>query len=175
MSEITLSGGAFPYLEVAWVCAPNAVGQSVTANASPMVCTLDTVVNNTASGSGEVFNGIVVASNQIQNVPLGQYIYEIEIPYIDLVASLSYHQVISYFRNITDNSFIRRSRKFTAHAYGGIASMSGQFKITASKFLDVRFSTSQGGLTIGNNGFSNFTTSTAGEDQRTTVKLWKVA
>jgi hypothetical protein len=164
---------AVPYLEVGWVCAPNAAGQSITANTITTL-TLDTVVQDTSS------LGVTVGSNQIQNLPAGTYYFEAEVT-VD-ANTTSYATGCLGLYNVSDSSYIRRTEKCFGRG-NAPSSLSydfgGQFKIESSKNLDLRIICANNSIvhcsTNSNAATSVMTVSTAGADQRTTIKLWKVA
>ena len=168
---LPFGGFAVPYFEAAWKTAPNTAGQSLIANTFATL-TLDTVIVNTASGTGEIFNGVIVSSNQIQNLPAGTYYFETHELCLDFTASNG--DVIVQLYNASDTSVIKAGKLSYdgTTGYSGSSFISGQFKITAAKNISLR-AISGAAVDVGK-GSVAFTDSTAGADQRTTLKLWKI-
>lgn len=160
---------AVPYLEVAWKTAPNAAGQSVSAN-TLTVLTLDSIIQNTASAVGEAFNGVTVASNKVQGVPSGAYYFEAEIA----LSTPNTCSAIFGLRNATDVSILKAGKTLFNADYSVPKRISGQFELSAAKDLELVLMTGTA-KTVGVETTGNITDSTAGLDQRTTLQLWKIA
>ena len=160
----------FPYLEVAWLCAPNAAGQSISAN-SPTTLTLTDIIR----ALGGIWSGISVTSNQLTGVPAGRYSYEALVRFCDDAASGNSSYILSLF-NVTDSSIISNGGDGVWDYYGGLCTLRGQFELANPKTLDLRILA--GRSTVVHNKYGSastaFTLSTAGLDQRTTLKLQKI-
>jgi hypothetical protein len=162
-----LSGGPYPYLEYAWVTAPNTAGQSITANTITTL-TLDTKVSD--SGNYGSLN-----SNQL-TLSAGTYYYEVNAP-IGGTPSSAPVVIIGLYNN-TSSSWISRiqSINYTGGntSFGNI--LCGQFTISTSSAVTIQTAMSLTG-SVGSGYYSatSLTLSTAGVDQRTTIKLWKLA
>lgn len=169
LSNYLLSGGVKPYLEFGWVTAPNAAGQVLTNNTLTTL-TIDTKIVDTGSNGS-------ISGNQI-TLNSGTYYYEI---YVPLVSNGSNYNalILSLRKNpLTTPEFI------STKGFQGYANtfpdkkLNGQFTINSTTLFDI---TAIGIADVasciirtaaGNTAFSN---STAGADQRTTLKLWKLA
>ncbi len=170
MNLSSIITGVPEYIEYGWVTAPNAAGQSIAANTITTL-TIDTAVSATAIAG--TYSSI--ASNQI-TLSAGTYYFE---------ASVSTRQTSSYsgsgllsLYNTSDSSYITRGRIWDSYAgqpYSAFGTIKGQFAITSQKTFDLRILTTLA-CTIDNGaaGFALSTLSTAGADQRTTMKLWKL-
>jgi hypothetical protein len=154
------TGGVKPYLEYGWVCAPNTAGQSIAANTITTL-TIDTEIADTGNFGS-------IASNQI-TLAAGTYYFEANtffntINAGGIIIGLFNNSASSYISRTGNNSY-RSSQTF----------LRGQFVIAASSILSLRFIATNGGV-ISNSGDGNaYTDATAGADQRTTLKLWKLA
>lgn len=160
----------FPYLEVAWVCAPNAAGQSISANTETTLTLTDIV-----RAIGSVWSGVVVSSNQIQNVPAGVYAYELKVPIRD--TNNSNGAILIGVHNVSSSTRISRAgaAKYTMAGY--VPEANGEFSLSSPSTLDARIlvGTTSGAWAIDNgSGTAVFSDSTAGADQRTTLKLRKI-
>jgi hypothetical protein len=164
-----IGGGAKPYLEYAWVTAPNTAGQPITANTiTPL--TIDTPVSATAIAG--TYSSI--ASNQI-TLAAGTYYFKghTTSQYTDAYASPSSGWGLY---NITSSSYVTRRGRIYMYGYSGNYDIEGQFTIASSSVFDLRLWTNVSGLVIADGNSNGFSTiSTAGADQRTTLKLWKLA
>lgn len=162
----SLLGNQIPdYLEYGWVCAPNTAGQSITANTITTL-TLDTEV----ADAGEFGS---ISSNQVTLGP-GTYYYEASTGFQS--STQTYACLILSLYNTTDSVFVGRHPFELYAANTGGPELSGQFTITSSKTFELRaLATSQTGtIQIKSAGGTvAFTNSTAGADQRTTLKLWR--
>jgi hypothetical protein len=168
MKLSTLYTAVPDYIEVGWVCAPNAASQSISANTITLL-TLDTEVQDTG-------NLVSAPSNNLLTIPAGTYYFE---AYSDIRATNSTFngsdgRIFSLWNN-SDSQYITRQRKFIGYgtAIDPDARINGQFVISSSKDIGLRVLLSMGGQ-VGQAANSAHTTSTAGADQRTTIKLWKL-
>ena len=165
LSNYLLSGGVKPYLEYGWVTAPNAARQSISANTITTL-TIDTEVADTGNNGS-------ISGNQI-TLNAGTYYFKLS-AYIFSLASNDVHTILSLY-NVSDNQYISKSALTQAGSstYNAAPQLDGQFTIASSKVFDIRLITN-GSSNNGSGGFTQFTLSTAGADQRTTIKLWKLA
>lgn len=155
------------YLEYAWVVAPNAAAQSITAN-TVTTLTIDTEV-------ADYGNHGSIAGNQITLAP-GTYYFE---AYTNAApaSNVSVTSCLSLY-NVTAASYISRSATQSVSVASGTfierIYVNGQFVINATSAFDLRL-IANGATTIKESpqGVS-FTLSTAGTSQRTTLKLWKL-
>lgn len=164
LSNYILNGGVKPYLEYGWVCAPNTAGQSITANTITTL-TIDTEVADTGNNGS-------ISGNQI-TLSAGTYYYNGIIPFGYSGSSYLAGAIVSLY-NITNSSYI--TRMSCGALYVTNNTIIGQFTILSTTVFEMRIISTNSGL-IGQNyyGSGNFTNTTAGADQRTTIKLWKLA
>jgi hypothetical protein len=163
MKLSTLYTAVPEYIEFAWLTAPNAAAQAISANTITTL-TLDTEVADTG--------GLVSApsSNQF-TLPAGTYYFEAQTNYNNNLGN--YNSGILALYNVTDSTYVSRSNKFDGTKYSTGIKNNGQFVIAAAKTLELRLATANAS-NISSTGFTAFTLSTAGTDQRTTIKLWKL-
>lgn len=159
-----ISGAVKPYLEYAWVCAPNAAGQSITAN-TVTTLTIDTEIADTG-GFGSI------DSNQI-TLAAGTYAFEV---WVRGDNSDQPYSVLGLY-NVTASEYVTRGGALISNAglRFDVFRLTGQMTLSVSTTLDLRILS--GGTFVVKNAASThvFTTSTAGLDQRATIKLWKLA
>lgn len=156
--------GNYPYLEYAWVTAPNVAGQNIAANTITTL-TVDTEIVDTGSHGS-------VAGNQI-TLAAGTYSY-IARTGVDFSGTGGNNAGALSLYNITNSRYISNIGPSSATgADYGFFRLEGQFTITSSTAFDVRIWIAEGGK-IRNSGGDNPTISTAGSDQRTTLQLWKI-
>jgi hypothetical protein len=162
-----LAAGAFPYLEYGWVCAPNAAGQSITANTITTL-TLDTEVQD-LGGHGSI------AGNQV-TLAAGTYYFEAKTD-SQYGAGGNYFDALFRLYNVTDSLIVTADKSLDN--FQGTKSqgyrLNGQFTIGSSKAFRLEWACSGFANVIGTGGNAAFTIATAGADQRTTLKLWKLA
>jgi hypothetical protein len=169
--DTLIGSGAKPYLEYGWVCAPNAAGQSITAN-TVTTLTVDTEVADSGNYGS-------VASNQI-TLASGTYYFKAQTP-VSSGAPTDGGRLIAILSlfNSTSSSYITRSSRSDGYATNvHLVSIEGQFTISSSSVFELRLlgQSYQGTLTIGEaSQYVALTNSTAGLNQRTTIKLWKLA
>jgi hypothetical protein len=159
------------YLEYAWVCAPNAAGQSVSANTITTL-TLDTEVVD-AGGHGSI------GSKQV-TLAAGTYAFEASTFARPSGGFSSFAALLSLY-NVSDSAYVTRGglkliSAYNANPVGLGGTINGQLTISASKSFDLRL-LSGAAVTVDNGYHTSAlsTLSTAGADQRTTLKLWKLA
>lgn len=159
--------GFYPFLEYAWVSAPNAATLALGAN-TLVILTLDTEVADTDTlGS--------IASNKV-TLPAGSYYFE---AYLPLTTKGAGTNVIFALWNDTDSAYVTRRRFSAQHVAGEFASdciIKGQFTIADSKDFELHAMASVDAEVAGStsSNITAFTDSTAGLDQRTTIQLWKL-
>lgn len=163
-----IGGGAKPYLEYGWVCAPNTAAQSVTAQTITTL-TIDTEVADTGNYGS-------VASNQV-TLAAGTYYFEAHATFNTGTGNTGQFNLALY--NNTSSSYVTRGSGMSgSYANGGwCAAIKGQFTIASSSAFSLLFlSALAANVTAnGHGGATQFTLATAGADQRTTIKLWKLA
>jgi len=162
------TGGVKPYLEYGWVCAPNTAGQSIAANTITTL-TIDTEVADTGNFGS-------IASNQI-TLAAGTYYFKARIPYVPTQGTYNGNTkaVFSLF-NVSDSAYVTRVNKVWIYFSTNDLhiEMEGQFTIPSAKAFTLRIANNEGGL-IGGAGNGAITLTGATDDQRTTLKLWKLA
>jgi hypothetical protein len=159
--------GTIPdYLEYAWVCAPNATAQALTANTLTTLTINSEVADYGGHGS--------IGSNQV-TLAAGTYAFQVLVPH-----TLWNDSLVAGLYNITESKWVSR-----CSARGGVANdagyrqthqmivVEGQFTIAASSVFEIQAFTNSLHTSIGN-ATSAFTLATAGLDQRTTLQLWKL-
>lgn len=160
------TGGVKPYLEYAWVCTPNTGGQGIAANTITGL-TMDTEVADTG-GFGSI------ASNQI-TLAAGTYYYDA----VTTSTSFSSDSVFALY-NVSTGTYISRMKQLGAAQgstgtnwyWSPILNLKGQFTVSAATSVALHFLCGMG-VAIG--AYSGIGNGTAGADQRTTIKLWKLA
>jgi len=163
LSNYLLSGGVKPYLEYGWVTAPNAARQSITANTITTL-TIDTEVADTGNNGS-------ISGNQI-TLNSGTYYFEAETSGYETGQSIAAQAIMSLF-NVTSGAYITRQLGNKGNILYLIdATINGQFTISINSTFELRILGGHG-ITIGT--LYNSTLTTAGADQRTTIKLWKLA
>jgi hypothetical protein len=166
LSNYLLSGGVKPYLEYGWVTAPNASGQSITDN------TITTLTINTEIA--DTGNNGSISGNQI-TLSSGTYYFEAYTH--GYSGSNNNIAIILSLENITDSSTISKRGTNTGNSsVSGATEINGQFTISTSKTFELR-AICVASMVISSNTYITplYTLSTAGADQRTTIKLWKLA
>jgi hypothetical protein len=158
------------YAEYAWVTAPNTAADTIT-NDTVTTLRLTNEIQD-AAGFG------TLASNQV-TLAAGTYLYKLLVP---VVASSGRNTAVAGLYNVTDSSWISRNKAPSEIATGSLVINEGQFVIASSKAVDCRIfvtSNTAGSIRVTNAAADqysqqDFTLSTAGVDQRTTLKLWKL-
>lgn len=162
-----LLGNQIPdYAEAVWLSAPNAAGQSVTANTITAL-TLDTLVKN---GFGASIGG-----NQV-TLPAGTYAFRVSLTFKRTVAN-NPPDMFCRLYNVNDSSIIdvESGNDFSesANYSGKMGSFYGQFTLNATKTIQVEVVFSEA-VTVGINGTTAFTLSTSGAQYRTKLQLWRL-
>ena len=160
--------GNYPYLEYAWVTAPNAAGQTITANTITTL-TIDTEVADTGNFGS-------ITSNQI-TLSAGTYQFEAN-THASAATNIGGNGTLALY-NITDNSYVSRgSSQSGGSDNNDNPILKGQFTVTTQKTFDLRYYNANAGAATCyiKNTISNETSTlnTANAEQRTTIKLWKV-
>ena len=163
--------GNYPYLEYAWVTAPNTAAQSIASDNTFKTLTL----NSEIADSGN--HGSLDAVTSRITLAAGTYRFEMSVPYKQTYNTNT--TVISMLFNITDNNPIRsNSHAVDSLGLTNTTILEGQFTISSQKVLELQ--------TLNNSAAANPvliksghmlvdpTNSSAGYDQRTTIRLWKV-
>jgi hypothetical protein len=171
-SLISSGGGSVPeYAVLAWVCSPNTAGQSPTID-DVTVLTIDTLVQPASLPSwltGPTSNRFSLAA--------GTYAFEIVVPIHSTTAG--YASVILGLRKdpLGTPSWVSvfSSGNLYNSALSSMTTHSDRITIDTTTTFDITVITK--GTTIIRSGVYNsaFTVSTSGADQRTTIKLWKLA
>lgn len=159
------ASGALPYIEAGWLVAANASHQTISANTITTI-NMDTVVHDTHS------LGVSVTSNELRNLPAGHYAYHGK-AHMGYAAAGS-QRAIMLLRNVSDTSYISSEAwQGEAGGYCWRLEISGRFKITATKNLDMQcLCDVTMGLGTGYNDSSVVhTNSTAGVDMRSKLRL----
>lgn len=161
--------GTTEYAEVVKSYAPNAAGQAIAANTLTTL-QLDSPTNNNITG-------LSVTSNQI-TLLAGTY----EIEALTTLTSLSSGQFFSFacLYNVTDASVISSGGASNGgNSVDVIPMVSTQITITSTKVIEFRCML---GTHASNDVYVSrnytpfaFTDSTAGLDQRTHIRIWKIA
>jgi len=153
------------YVEAAWVCAPNAAGQSITANTITTL-TLDTLVRNGIGAS--------IGSNQV-TLPAGTYAFRVSLTFKRTAAN-NPPDVFCRLYNFSDSSIIDAESgcdQSDGIAYSGkVGDFYGQFTLSATKIIQVEVAFSDA-VTVGISGTNAFTLATAGAQYRTKLQLWR--
>jgi hypothetical protein len=161
--------GNYPYLEYGWVCAPNTAPQAIASNTNTKLKINTEVADINSYGS-------IDAVNYQLRVVGGTYTFEITTAVGYQGAVSPSDSVILSLYNASTSSYITRSR-FIYNYYGTIgfnAMLNGQFTVDTSTLLEIYALTGRGSY-IGTVDSSNpFTGTNPLDDQRTTIKLWKV-
>ena len=160
-----IGSGARPYLEYGWVCAPNTAVQIPPANTITTL-TIDTEVADTGNFGS-------IASNQI-TLAAGTYYFKAYSPCSS--ASGYYGAGTLGLYNVTASKYITIGCQ-DATTGTGTFKVDGQFTIASPAVFELRVCA--GGSyawLVGNFGiYGQSSLATAGADQRTTLKLWKLA
>jgi hypothetical protein len=157
------------YIEFGWVTAPNAAGQSISANTITTL-TLNTEVADTGSL-------VSAPTSNTFTLPAGTYYFEAEMR-ARANSNAAASSVLALY-NTSDSAYVQRSGYRVNGSLGNNTTvithlLKGQFVYAAQKTFDLRF-LAGAAFTVDNNDLSaTFTNSTAGADQRTTIKLWKL-
>jgi hypothetical protein len=151
-----------PYLEYGWVTTPNTAGQSIPANTITTL-TIDTEVADTGNFGS-------IASNQI-TLAGGTYYFEGHVNLSNIGNSQGGNTLSLY--NVTSSQYVTRGGFSPNSAYSSNTQIKGQFTISNSATFELRILNNSGGSVQNHANLSS--NSTAGADQRTTLKLWKLA
>lgn len=162
-----IGGGAKPYLEYGWVTAPNTAGQSIAANTITTL-TIDTEVADTGNYGS-------IASNQI-TLAAGTYYFKANAPHGASSAGAPLLAILGLY-SVTGSTWVtKRQHSETNYAVPLQVEVDGQFTVGSSTVFELRMAGSKNfTVGMGYSNISDFTLATAGADQRTTIKLWKLA
>jgi hypothetical protein len=174
------TGGVKPYLEYGWVCAPNTAGQSIAANTITTLYLSNEIADTGNFGSlsaGTFPTGTASATSQI-TLAAGTYYFKSWIPITSSSESARINAITSVY-NVTSTSYVSRKEVSTSYVDNlKIAENDGQFTLAVQSSLELRLIAAihVGVIIVGNTTqYANFTGTTVGDDQRTTIKLWKLA
>lgn len=183
MKLSTLYTSVPEYIEFAWVPAnPSTAGDTITEQ-TVTTLRLDTEVQDTGSlvrAPGLSITGQAITANNFQ-LPAGTYYFEAYTK-LRVTAANSVGAILGLY-NTSDSRYETRSNQIVKGAISedkaGQVVCSGQFKITAAKNFDLRLLVTVEGasgtvIVDSGVGVETFSNTTAGADQRTTIKLWKV-
>lgn len=158
-----ISGSVKSYLEYGWVCAPNAAAQTV-ALETLTTLTIDTEVSD-VGGFGSV------AANQV-TLAAGTYSFEA----VTRCSTTGFAGLFGLY-NVTSSSFVTRTGPImtgdTRHAVSYL--LTGQMTLSVPTTLELRLLASAEAKILNSAGTGSSSDSTAGVDQRTTLKLWKLS
>jgi hypothetical protein len=170
LSNYLLSGGVKPYLEYGWVCAPNNTGQ-VIPNNTLTTLTIDTEVADTGNNGS-------ISGNQI-TLNAGTYYFIAEAFYGCGSSDTGRIAAIFSLYNSSDNQYITRSD--IGYNYATLVyrhNMQGQFTINSTKTIRLQLLANGYSNTITvspNTLYVSLSDTGTTNDQRTTIKLWKLA
>lgn len=169
------------YIEFGWVTAPNAGAQGINANTiTPL--NLNTEVTDTG-------NLVSAPSSNQFTLPAGTYYFEALTQLGVLRADTNIGAIFSLF-NVSDSIYISRASSggtsLEVLSHGGQYEyfsnpakekitrlpLNGQFVILTNKVFELRVLSNCDSSVC--SAVAAFTNSTAGADQRTTIKLWKL-
>ena len=155
-----------PYLEYGWVCAPNGPAQAITANV------ITTLSADTRISDVYGFGSINPSNGQL-TLSAGTYYFDITAP---ITTQGSAGNTILGLYNVTTSSFVSRISYNQFNYFVPLReTLKGQFTIVTQSTFDVRTLCNAAAVnqSVSNSGAQ--TNSTPGVDQRTTIKLWKLA
>jgi hypothetical protein len=168
LSSIT-GGGVNPYLEYAVVCPASATNQTIPQN-TVTTLTLDTEVTDTG--------GYGLLSNNRLSLSAGTYYFEANV-FAHGFGGQNGNGANFGLYNITSGNYVTRCYP-VSYVQGQCATLflKGQMTLSTAATFDLRiWANGNGGADIGgavtNDNISSI--SGAGTDQRTTIKLWKLA
>jgi hypothetical protein len=165
LSNYILNTGVKPYLEYAWVTAPNTVGQSITNNILNTL-TLNTEVADTGNNGS-------ISGNQI-TLAAGTYLFDISTFF---GPTQNYPWMVGmYLLDTGTGNYLAKTTQGSGSSDAGLNRFTGQFTISVSSVLEIQCMPKNNAV-VGSNWANegNFTNSTANLSQRTTIQLWKLA
>jgi hypothetical protein len=170
------SGGGVPrYTEFAWVLAPNAAYQNITANVITQLY-MNTVTQNGGFGSLTPNPWTPPSGSATTNftLPIGTYYYE---AFVAIATGATTASGIFGLFNATAGSYVSRVNALNGHvSYGNSYLLTGQMTLTQSTNFYLTFINYYTAYVM--SGVYNATyiaNSTPDIDQRTTFKVWKLA
>jgi len=172
MKLSTLYTSVPEYIEFGWVTAPNAAGQSISANT---ITTLN-LTNDAAGEIADTGNLVGPPNNNQFTLPAGMYYCEIGCPFYSTTGANASGLILGLYNNTTP---ILRGNKTTAINASSSSSyyfseLQGVFTLSAGTALEIKALSVIATSVRSASGNSTHTNSTAGADQRTTIKLWKL-
>ena len=156
--------GNYPYLEYAWVTAPNAAGQSIPAN------TITTLNLNTEVADTGNFGSI--SSNQITFAAAGTYRYIAQTTLYSGTAGSASSSLQLFDGTNTIARIGPISQAYTSGSSNSTLILEGQSTFASGQTLTLRLLASNAASI--QSGGDPFSAITGVSDQRTTIKLWKV-
>jgi len=173
-----IGSGAKPYLEYGWVCAPNLSGQGIAANTITTLYLSDKVGGDGTFGSlsaGSIPTGTASATSQI-TLAAGTYYFKANAPF-GLAAAVNGTTTVLGLYNVSIPAWVTRKQNTNSnYAIPIQTDFDGQITIAASSIFEMRgISSATGTIGKGYMNITDATLATAGADQRTTIKLWKLA
>jgi hypothetical protein len=176
--------GNYPYLEYAWVTAPNAVAQVITNSNTPTALTINSEVSD-SNGNGDIGivggvvgsnTGLTLNANEF-GLKAGTYHFRAGTTAYE-TGGTDYVLGVLGLYNITDGTYVSRSGDYSGIQIRSTFHLQGQFTIAQNKKFSLMFVAkgTNGSVSITNStpAFLTFDNSSPVEDQRTTIKLWKV-
>jgi len=176
LSTNMMNFGNFPYLEYAWVTAPNVAGQAITANTITTLYISTKLADLGSYGTLTAGSAPPAVATSSFTLDAGTYSYEAYTGW-DFGGSGGGAMASFGLYNITSGSYVSRTGPTAATGAGFYSlKLNGQFTINTTTVFDIR-GWSNSNFKVHNSGGDNpsgSTPSTANADQRTTIKLWKV-
>ena len=154
-------------MEYGWVCAPNGAAQTLTAN------TVNTLSCDTRVSDFYGFGAINPTTNTL-SLSAGTYLYEAHAtirPSGGVDGRVGF--IVGLWNN-TSSTWISRIAASSLYNYYPVP-LRGQFTIDAITQLRLQALIDAGQTCVVQSGYTPFTNSTFGNDQRTAIKLWKLA
>ena len=166
--------GNYPYLEYAWVCAPNLAGQSITVNTLTTLYISTELADLGSYGTLTVGSAPPAAATSSFTLAAGTYQFKAVVP-ARWTGGPNCAAIIDLY-DVTNGRIVTSGPAYRDYGGGSmVLELEGQYTVTNNTQFTLRVLTTSGTVTIDNGSQSTvFTDSTAGLDQRTTIKLWKV-
>jgi hypothetical protein len=159
----------YPMAEYAWVCAPNATSQTLSANTLTTLTLTHEVRDDDGIGS--------LSDNQI-TLAAGRYVFDLYVPISYPTTSASIENIMALYNTGGTDYIWRRVKPVYFNSNGGgydREHCSGDIKLSTSSTLEIRCGSKTSGYVKSTFNNESFTLATANLDQRTTITLWKVA
>lgn len=160
-----------PYLEYAWVTAPNVAGQSLPSD------TITVLYMNTELADLGNYGTLTVGSappatstSSITLLP-GTYRYE---AFVSVTQGTGGGNGIFGLRRVGSTYISRTGSQGGTSDHGDSALLSGQFTLNATQALELTYMPINAASVYNSKTNQTRLNSTADADQRTTIKLWKI-